>query len=104
MGDRVGSSPTFRIHITIIEKKTKKERTIALNPQVLGALKQCYLHRRGDYIFANNCKEPKAISRVQAWRIIHAAVVELGDYGKNRLPFFTQTFGYHAVTYVKLVY
>ena len=27
----------FRTHITIIEKKTRKERTIALNPQVIGA-------------------------------------------------------------------
>ena len=68
----------FRTHITIIEKKTKKERTIALNPQVLCALKQCYLHRRGEYIFSNNRKNPKSISRVQAWRIIHAAVVDLG--------------------------
>ena len=48
----------FRTHITVIEKKTKKERTIALNPKVLSVLKQCYLHRRGEYIFSNNRKNP----------------------------------------------
>ena len=87
----------FRTHITIIEKKTRKERTIALNPQVIGALKQCHLHRRGDYIFANNRKEPKAISRIQAWRIIHAAVVELGIMGKIACHSLRKTWGYHAV-------
>ena len=74
------------------------KRTIALNPQLLGALKQCYLHRRGDYIFANNRKEPKAISRVQAWRIIHAAVVELGIMGKVACHSLRKTWGYHAIT------
>lgn len=88
---------TFRTHITIIEKKTKKERTIALNAQVLGALEQCYLHRRKEYIFANNRKEAKAISRVQAWRIIHAAVVELRIMGKIACHSLRKTFGYHAV-------
>jgi len=88
---------TFRTHITVVEKKTKKERTIALNSQVLGALRQCYLHRRGDYIFANNRKEPNAISRVQAWRIIHAAVVELEIMGKIACHSLRKTWGYHAV-------
>ena len=92
----------FRTHITIIEKKTRKERTIALNPQVLGALKQCYLHRRGDYIFANNRKEPKAISRVQAWRIIHAAVAALGIAGKISCHSLRKTWGYHACTSQKV--
>lgn len=87
----------FRTHITVIEKKTKKERTIALNSQVLGALRQCYLHRRGDYIFANNRKEPKAISRVQAWRIIHAATVELEIMGKISCHSLRKTWGYHAI-------
>lgn len=86
----------FRTHITVTEKKTKKKRTIALNPQLLGALKQCYLHRRGDYIFANNRKEPKAISRVQAWRIIHAAVTALGIMGKISCHSLRKTWGYHA--------
>ena len=88
---------TFRTHITITEQKTGKQKTIALNRRILGALAQCYLHRRGDYIFANNRREPKAISRVQAWRIIHAAVVELGITGKIACHSLRKTFGYHAV-------
>ena len=41
-------------HITVTEKKTKKTKTIALNKQVIGALRQQFLHRRGEFIFANN--------------------------------------------------
>ena len=87
----------FYTHITVTEKKTGKGRTIALNQQTLGALRQCYLKRRGGYIFANNRKEAKAISRVQAWRILHAAVVELGIIGKIACHSLRKTWGYHAV-------
>ena len=72
----------FCTHVTLTEKKTGKTKTIALNQQIIGALCQCYPHRRAKYIFASNRKEDKAISRVQAWRIIHAAVAALGICGK----------------------
>lgn len=86
----------FRPHIYVAEKKTGKDRKIALHPHVLGALRQCYPHRRGKYIFANNRKEDKAISRVQAWRIIHAAVTALGISGKIGCHSLRKTWGYHA--------
>lgn len=89
---------TFRTHITITEKKTGKTKTIALNQQVLGALRQCYLHKKGEYIFANNRKDTKAITRVQAWRIIHAAVVAIGIVGKIGCHSLRKTWGYHAWT------
>lgn len=89
---------SFRTHITITEKKTGKTKTIALNQQVLGALRQCRLHKKSEYIFANNRKDTKAISRVQAWRIIHAAVVAVGIAGKIGCHSLRKTWGYHAWT------
>lgn len=89
---------TFRTHITIIEKKTKKTKTIALNKQVLQALRLYFPNRRGDFIFVSNRKEGNAISRVQAWRIIHAAVVAVGVEGKISCHSLRKTWGYHAWT------
>ena len=86
----------FRTRIYVTEKKTGKEREIPLHPHVLGALRQCYPHRKGKYIFASNRKEDKAISRVQAWRIIHAAVTALGIMGKISCHSLRKTWGYHA--------
>jgi len=60
----------FHSHVTIIEKKTKKTKIIALNPQVMNALRLLYPHKHGDFIFSSNRKDCKAISRVQAWRVI----------------------------------
>lgn len=92
----------FRPHITITEKKTGKNKTIALNKKVLNALHQCLLYRRNDFIFANNRKQAKAISRVQAWRIIHAAVEAVGLMGKVSCHSLRKTWGYHAWTNSKV--
>lgn len=89
---------TFLPHVTITEKKTGKTKTIALNKQVLAALHQCLAHRRNDFIFASNRKEVKAISRVQAWRIIHTAVEAVGLAGKISCHSLRKTWGYHAWT------
>lgn len=88
----------FRKHITIIEKKTGKPKTIALNKQVLGALRLCFPHKRGEFIFVNNRKNANAISRVQTWRIIHEAVVAIGISGKIACHSLRKTWGYHAWT------
>ena len=86
----------FRTYITITEKKTKKTKTIALNKQILGALRQYFPQCRGEFIFSNNRKKPKAISRVQAWRIIREAAAEIGVDGKIACHSLRKTWGYHA--------
>lgn len=87
---------SFRSHFTIRERKTGKTRTIALNKHMLGALTPLLAHRRGEFIFVNNRKDAKPISRVQAWRIIHAAVLAVGISGKVSCHSLRKTFGYHA--------
>lgn len=86
----------FRAHITIREKKTGKTKTIALNRHILEALRQLYPHRRGTFVFSSNRKEDKAISRVQAWRIIHTAAKIVGIIGKISCHSLRKTWGYHA--------
>lgn len=86
----------FLPHITITEQKTGKTKTIALNKNILNALRLLFPHRRGAFIFSSNRKEDKAISRVQAWRIIHAAVEAVGIMGKIACHSLRKTWGYHA--------
>ena len=86
----------LRSHVTLVEKKTGKVKTIALNKQASKALLLYFPHRRGDYVFVNNRKDRKAISRVQAWRIIQAAVKAVGICGKVATHSLRKSWGYHA--------
>ena len=88
----------FRTHFTITEQKTGKTKTIALNKQVIKALRLCYAYRRSAFVFANNRKDGKAISRVQAWRIIRSAVIAVGLAGKIACHSLRKSWGYHAWT------
>lgn len=88
----------FCTHVTIRELKTGKIKTIALNKQVLRALRLYFPHRHGDFIFVSNRRDGRAISRVQAWRIIHAAAIAVGITGKIACHSLRKTWGYHAWT------
>jgi integrase len=86
----------FCTQISIAEKKTGKRKTIALHPKIIEALRIFYPHRRGKYIFASNRKSMAAISRVQAWRILHAAAEALKLGISVTCHGLRKCFGYHA--------
>jgi len=86
----------FRSHITVTERKTGKQKAIALNKQALNALRLLYPQRRGVFIFASNRKEDKAISRVQAWRIVKTAALAVNIQGRVSPYSLRKTFGYFA--------
>lgn len=86
----------FYQHVTVTEKKTGKTKTIALNKKAVAALRLYLPHKKGEFIFASNRKTDKAISRIQAWRIIHEAVVAVGIMGKISCHSLRKTWGYHA--------
>jgi len=86
----------FRSHTTITESKTGKRKTIALNKQALSALRLLRPYRRGEFVFVSNRRDNRAISRIQAWRIIRAAVLVIGIAGKIACHSLRKTWGYHA--------
>ena len=85
-----------RRSITLVEKKTGKSKTIALNDRAVAALSLfCNAAREGAFIIENK-RTGKAISRVQAHRIIRAASDAL-DFRENvSCHSLRKTFGYHA--------
>ena len=86
----------FRSHITITEQKTGKQKVIALNRQAVKALRLYFQYKRGVFIFTSNRKDEKAISRIQAWRIIRAAAEAIKAIGRIACHSLRKTFGYHA--------
>lgn len=84
--------------IRIKEKKTGKYKTIILNKKVIQALnlyiKKELINRNG-FLF-ENMKTGKAISRIQAYRIIKDASEALKWQNHISCHSLRKTFGYHA--------
>ena len=86
----------FRQHLVLTEHKTGKNKSIALNEQVIKALLLCLPLRKSEYIFDNGRGNP--LSRVQAWRIMHEAMSEVGIDETVACHGLRKTWGYHAWT------
>lgn len=90
----------FRNRIHLIEKKTGKPKTIAVNQEVIRALRlyadSTDKQGSGRFLFENNRKNRAAISRIQAYRIIREAATATGVYGQISCHSLRKTFGYHA--------
>ena len=86
----------LRSHITLTETKTGKQKTIALNKKATAALDMLFPHKRGSYVFTNNRKEDRAISRVHAWRIIKEAAYAINFTGCCGCHSLRKSFGYFA--------
>lgn len=86
-----------RVNICITEKKTKKSKIIALNRAAIGALNMLVAKnaRKGCFIIENH-KTGKAISRIQAYRIIRTAAEALAFQIRVSCHSLRKTFGYHA--------
>ncbi len=90
----------FREHICIIEHKTGKERSVAVNASVRKAL--TVLQEKSDYtdgeqyLFDNGRKAEMHLSRSQAFRIIKEAAEYAGLDEHVSCHSLRKTFGYHA--------
>jgi len=82
--------------IELVEKKTHKHKTIALNKTLIGALNLLASTAAPGRFVIENSRTRKAISRVQAYRIIRAASENLKFQNHVSCHSLRKTFGYHA--------
>ena len=82
--------------ISVIEKKTGKSKIIALHKNVRTILSACFMSAKPSLPLIRNKRTNKAISRVQAHRLIRAAADSLGISQNISCHSLRKTFGYHA--------
>ena len=85
-----------RKSIIITEKKTGKTKTIALHKNIHTILSSCFPAAEPNMPLIRNKRTNKAISRIQAYRIIRAAADSLGFTDRISCHSLRKTFGYHA--------
>jgi len=86
----------LRKSITITEKKTGKAKTIALHADIIAALKRYIDNAESGTPLIINEQTGKAISRIQAYRLIRSAAEALGFENRVSCHSLRKTFGYHA--------
>lgn len=90
---------SFRKHLNIHEKKTRKENQIALNARAAEALWD-YMQTRppkpDEYIFTKSTDYSTPICRSQAYRIVKAAADASVQAPNISCHSLRKTFGYHA--------
>lgn len=81
---------------SLVEQKTKKTKKVALHKEIINILR-IYARKaaKSGHFLIENTKTGKAISRVQAYRIIKAAAESL-EIGRISCHSLRKTFGYHA--------
>ncbi|MCL2080086.1 MAG: tyrosine-type recombinase/integrase [Oscillospiraceae bacterium] len=86
-----------RASICAVEKKTHKTKTIALNKAAISAITLLAAHfaRRGCFLIENP-RTRRAISRIQAYRLIRDAAEALRFQNRVSCHSLRKTFGYHA--------
>ena len=87
----------FRVRIDIIEMKTRKTKSIALNNNIINALSVLSANPEDmDCFLIENPRTKKAISRIQAYRLIRDASEALMFQSRVSCHSLRKTFGYHA--------
>jgi integrase len=86
-----------RESVAIVEKKTGKAKTFVLNKDAVRALTRfaAQAARKGAFLIENP-KTQRAISRIQAYRLIRAAAEALELETRVSCHSLRKTFGYHA--------
>jgi integrase len=87
----------IRESVALTEKKTGKTKLVALNKAIIAALNLCKAFaKRGQYLIKSRKGVNKAISRVQAYRLICEAAEALNFTVRVSCHSLRKTFGYHA--------
>ena len=87
----------IRTRIDIVEKKTRKAKSISLNRAAITALTMfANQSAQKGHLLIENAQTRKAISRIQAYRLIRAASEALKFQSRVSCHSLRKTFGYHV--------
>ncbi len=93
-------SGSYRSHVYLREKKTKKSNVVALHPRAAAALEELRRGREGcgagDFVFTGAKSGDAPLSRSQAYRIVRRAAKNALNDDHVSCHTLRKTFGYHA--------